>query len=286
MAGWYYARTYDAQQTINVARSINDYTPFQVVNPYIPTEMVTIYRLNNNKLGVVDNVTTNSSVNHRDYQAYEASVTSRLLSGGTINVGWAMERARRVSCDTPNPNQLRFCDHSGQLYQELGPVPEIPYRHEFKFSMAQELPYAFNVGASFVSFAGANRLVGAGGAANVVGMYRFGGVGSSGSPVPGRHYRARDRSAFGPGRVVPRSMEPARPQRAAGLPGRRTVRAPAGAGNVQPDQRRRRVEPKQQLRTGAGCAADRAAGPADQADRSGEVLETRSCGEPAVLLKL
>jgi hypothetical protein len=169
MAGWYYARTYDVQQTINVARSINDYTPFQVVNPYIPTEMVTIYRLNNDKVGVVDNVTTNSDVNHRDYQAYEASVTSRLLSDGVINFGWAMERARRVSCDTPNPNQLRFCDHTGQLYQELGQVEKFAYRHEFKLSMAQQLRYGFNVGLSFVSFAGAHRLVGAGGAANVVG---------------------------------------------------------------------------------------------------------------------
>jgi hypothetical protein len=169
MAGWYYADTHDAQQTINVLRSTSDYTPFQVVNPYIPTEMVTIFRLNNNKVGVVDNVTTNSSVNRRDYQGYEASVTSRLLSRGTMNFGWAMERVRRVSCDTPNPNLLRFCDHTSALYQELGAVPEIPYRHEFKFSMAQQLPYEFNVGVSFVSFAGANRLVGAGGAANVVG---------------------------------------------------------------------------------------------------------------------
>ena len=169
MAGWYYSRTYDAQQTINVLRSISDYTPFQTPNPYDPSETLTIFRLNNNKVGVVDNVTTNSNVNHRDYQAYEAGVTSRLLTGGTINFGWAMERARRVSCDTPNPNQLRFCDHTAELYQELGRVEPTPYRHEFKFSMAQELPYQFNVGASLISFAGANRIVGPGGAANVVG---------------------------------------------------------------------------------------------------------------------
>ena len=70
------------------------------MNPYIPTEMVTIYRLNNNKLGVVDNVTTNSSVNHRDYQAYEASVTSRLLSGGTLEAGVGCELALNVTAVT------------------------------------------------------------------------------------------------------------------------------------------------------------------------------------------
>ena len=168
MAGWYFARTYDAQQTINVLRGINNYTPFQTPNPYDTSEMLTIYRLNPGT-NLVDNVTTNSDVNRRDYQAYEASVASRLFTGGTVNFGWAMERARRVSCDTPNPNQLRFCDHTGELYQELGRVAKIPYRHEFKLSVAQQLPYGFNLGASLLSFAGANRIVGAGGAANVVG---------------------------------------------------------------------------------------------------------------------
>jgi hypothetical protein len=169
MGGWYFSSTHDAQQTVNVLRSASDYTSFQTTNPYIPSETLTIFRLNNNKVGVVDNVTTNSDVNRRDYQAYEASVMSRLLAGGVINFGWAMERARRVSCDTPNPNLLRFCDHTGELYQELGTVEKIPYRHEFKFSMAQQLPWGFNVGVSMLSFAGAHRLIGAGGAANVVG---------------------------------------------------------------------------------------------------------------------
>ena len=205
MAGWYYARTYDVQQTINVLRSLNNYTPFQTPNPIDPSETLTIFRLNNSSVGIVDNVTTNSDVNHRDYQAYEASITSRLLSGGTINFGWAMERARRVSCDTPNPNQLRFCDHTGELYQELGRVATIPYRHEFKFSMAQQLPYGFNVGASFVSFAGQNRIVGAGGAANVVGMNRLGRVAGSRGPLSGWYYRSRDLVARVSGRVVPRS---------------------------------------------------------------------------------
>jgi hypothetical protein len=114
-------------------------------------------------------VVTNSDINHRDYQAYEASITSRLTPGGTINFGWAMERNQRVSCDTPIPNQLRFCDQTGELFQEYGQNESIPYRHEFKFFMAQELPFGFNVGASVISFAGTNLLIGAGGAANVVG---------------------------------------------------------------------------------------------------------------------
>ena len=169
MGGWYYARTYNAQRTLNVLRSPSDYTSFQTPNPY-KTETLTIFRLDPAAVGVVDNVVTNSDVNRRDYQAFEASVSSRLTRGGAINFGWAMERQRRVTCDTPDPNQLRFCDHTGELYQELGQVEKIPYRHEFKFSLSQQLPWEFNVGASLVSFAGNNLLVGAGGAANALGQ--------------------------------------------------------------------------------------------------------------------
>ncbi len=170
MGGWYFARTYDTQRTLNTLRGISDYTPFQATNPYDPTETLTIYRLNQNRVGVVDNLITNSDINHRDYSAFEASVNSRVTRGGTLNFGWAAERVRRVTCDTPNPNELRFCDHTGALYQELGRVESIPYRHEFKLSLAQQLPYGFNVAASLISFAGNNLIIGQGGAGNQVGQ--------------------------------------------------------------------------------------------------------------------
>ena len=51
-----------------------------------------------------------------------------------VLAGWAMERARTVTCDTDDPNELRFCDQTGELYQELGQVGSIPYRHEFKLA--------------------------------------------------------------------------------------------------------------------------------------------------------
>lgn len=170
MAGWYAARTYDTQRTLNTLRSFNDYTSFQTVNPYDPTETLTVFRLNNNRVGVVDNLITNSDINRRDYQAFEASVNSRLTKGGNINFGWAAERVRRVTCDTPDPNQLRFCDHTGELYQEYGGVETIPFRHEFKLSLSQQLPLGFNVAASLISFAGNNLIIGQGGAGNQVGQ--------------------------------------------------------------------------------------------------------------------
>jgi hypothetical protein len=152
-AGWYYSRTYNTLQVINVLRSLSDYTSFQTPNPFDPSETLTLYRLDPAKVGLVDTVATNSDVNHRDYQAFEASVTTR-WARGSANFGWAMERNRTVTCDTPNPNQLRYCDQTGELFQELGAVSEIPYRHEFKAFLAQRLPYDFNVGLTLISFAG------------------------------------------------------------------------------------------------------------------------------------
>ena len=144
-------------------RSISDYTPFQTPNPYIPIEMLTIYRLNNNKVGVVDNVTTNSSVNHRDYQSYEASVTSRLTAGrdDQFRLGDGARAAGELRYAEPEPAAL-LRPHR-RAVSGARAVRDIPYRHEFKFSMAQQLPYQFIVGASLISFAGANRLVGASG---------------------------------------------------------------------------------------------------------------------------
>jgi hypothetical protein len=153
-AGWYFSRTYNSQGAVNVARSFSDYTPFQVQNPYHASEMITLFRLNPAKVGAVDTVTINSDVNYRDYQAFEASVNGRWARGGTLNFGWAMERNRIVSCDTPNPNQLRFCDQTGNLYQEYGKVPAAPYLHEFKLALGQQLPYGFLFGASVIDYPG------------------------------------------------------------------------------------------------------------------------------------
>src|SRR5207253_7977103 len=61
-AGWYFSRTYQSQQAVNVLRSLSDYTTFQTTNPYNPSEMLTIFRLDPTKVGAVDTVTLNSDV--------------------------------------------------------------------------------------------------------------------------------------------------------------------------------------------------------------------------------
>jgi len=85
--------------------------------------------------------------------------------------GWSMERTLDVSCDTDNPNAglvgaftldayrtnnigLRFCDQTGELYQELGAVPSLPYLHEFKVAGSQPLPWGFLAAVSLISYPG------------------------------------------------------------------------------------------------------------------------------------
>jgi hypothetical protein len=167
-AGWYYNRNYNAQRPRNVLRSLSDYVPFTTTNPLDGTP-ITIFNLDRSKLGLVDIVDVNSDINRRLYSGYDLSIQARRGNGGMLLVGWAMEKIRQVSCDTDNPNPvaaaldayrtnntgLRFCDQTGELYQELGAIQGIPYLHEFKVAGSHPLPWGFQAGVSLVSYPGA-----------------------------------------------------------------------------------------------------------------------------------
>jgi hypothetical protein len=168
-AGWYYNRNYNAQRSRNMLRSLSDYVPFTTTSP-LDGAPITIFNLDRSKLGIVDIVDVNSDINRRMYSGYDLSIQARRGNGGMVLVGWAMERIREVSCDTDNPNPttaglldsyrtnntgLRFCDQTGELHQDLGAVPGIPYRHEFKVAGSHPLPWGFQAGVSLVSYPGA-----------------------------------------------------------------------------------------------------------------------------------
>jgi hypothetical protein len=102
----------------------------------------------------VDNVVKNSPTNRQRYNGVEASMQARLPNGGMVIGGWSAERMVRTTCDTPDPNQLRFCDESGELFQEYGAVPTLPFRHEFKLAASYQLPGRLQASMSLVSFPG------------------------------------------------------------------------------------------------------------------------------------
>jgi hypothetical protein len=89
-----------------------------------------------------------------------ARLPHRILAFG----GWTMERTIDVDCtmNTPNassttnnPNTLRFCDQSGQLYQSLGQNVTIQYQHGFKVNANVPLVYGLEASASLQSYPGA-----------------------------------------------------------------------------------------------------------------------------------
>jgi hypothetical protein len=152
--GWYYSRSYNAQRSRNVLRSLSDYVPFTTTNP-LDGSPITIYNLSPAKLGTVDIVDVNSDIDRRLYSGYELSVQARRPNGGMVIVGWSAEQTRDVTCDTENANALRFCDQTGELYQELGAVPGIPFVHEFKVAGSHPLPFGFQAAAALLSYPGA-----------------------------------------------------------------------------------------------------------------------------------
>ena len=126
---WYHRGWHDLTRTDNDLVTLADYTPVDIVSPLDGT-IITVYNLNAEKRGQVQQVdrnSTDSDTRRNAYNSYELSLTGRLPGGGRAFGGWTVDRTIDVACDSrDNPNTLRFCDQSA-----IG----IPFQHEFKFSV-------------------------------------------------------------------------------------------------------------------------------------------------------
>ena len=151
--GWYRRQFRLVEGQYNTLVSIGDYAAFRTTSP-LDGQPITIFNLNPSKQGQVEIIDRNSAINRRTYTGYDVSVTARLAKGGLAQGGWAMERTIGVTCDTSNPNLLRFCDQSGALYQELGAVKTVPFRHEFKLAAAYPFGWGMQGSLSLLSFPG------------------------------------------------------------------------------------------------------------------------------------
>ena len=159
---WIRKDSYDLQQTINRAVDDSDYTPFQVPNPLLNGETLTIYNLNKDKQGQVDllDTTADGSKAGLHFNGFDVNFSARLPGGGTVFGGWSAGKLVHVNCQyvlydgidaypyleiASNPNTQRNCDQS-QL--------DIPYRHGFKLAGSYPLPLGLMVGMSAVSLPG------------------------------------------------------------------------------------------------------------------------------------
>ena len=152
---FYMARPYRNRLTSqNQLVTLADYASFQVLSP-LNGETITVYNLNRAKQGQVDLLDTASDVNKRVYSGLHLVVRARLPRGGTLLGGWSAERTIAVTCDTRNPNEFRFCDQGGDLYQEFGRTSKPPHVSSFKLlSTVPGLPYDLSASVALRSYLG------------------------------------------------------------------------------------------------------------------------------------
>ena len=149
---WYHTRESNLWANRDRGITLDDYAPFQLANP-LGGEMITVYNLVPGT--ATGNIFTEASdINNRIYNGFEVGGQARLPNGGMILGGWYADRKVSVLCDTTNPNDLRFCDQSGELYQELGTVSSLPLLHEWKLAIIYPIPGDFNLSLSFISYPG------------------------------------------------------------------------------------------------------------------------------------
>jgi hypothetical protein len=150
VSGGYYRRTFhNISRTINQAVDpVADFTPFTIVGPRHPSlpngggEVITLYNLNQNRLGAVDQIVTFSDINSRHYDGYEVNMNGRLPYGASVFGGITYGRSVENNCDVAHPNDLRFC--------ELTP----PFQGTYKLGWNLSLPFRFAFNGTFQAIPG------------------------------------------------------------------------------------------------------------------------------------
>jgi hypothetical protein len=154
--GYYHRHFYNQEAQQNPLLTSSDWAPFQVANPLGNGEMMTLFNLNAAKAGLYAKqlVDVNSSINRTIYDGFEASFNARLPRGANVFGGWSNDRFITVACDQYDPNKLRFCDQTGQTFQQYGATSTPPFRNDFKLSANYPVGWGVEVSGSFMSFAG------------------------------------------------------------------------------------------------------------------------------------
>ncbi len=154
--GYFHRHFYNQEAQQNPLLTSADWTAFQVANPTLNGEMITLFNLTLAKAGQYASqlVDVNSDINRTIYDGFEVSFTARLPRRSTIFGGWTNDRVITITCDQYDPNKLRFCDQSGQTFQQYGATSTPPFRNDFKLAGNYPLAYGVEVSGVFMSYAG------------------------------------------------------------------------------------------------------------------------------------
>jgi len=154
--GYYHRHFYNQEAQQNPLLTLDDWTPFQVANPIGNGETLTLFNLNAAKAGLYAKqlIDINSSINRSIYDGLELSFNARLPHGANVFGGWSNDRLITVTCDQYDPNKLRFCDQTGETFQQYGATSTPPFRNDFKLAANYPLKWGVEVSGVFISFAG------------------------------------------------------------------------------------------------------------------------------------
>ena len=157
---WNRRADYQQMLSLNYAVPPSAWAPYQITNPLDGTPL-TLFNLQPSYFGLtplVHQTNAPQSLRSNTYNGFETSVTARLPHGAFLYGGWTIERQVDRDCDMTaganlynDPNSLRFCDWTGSLYQDLGAIPGIPYRNDFKITGNLPLKWGFELSGSLYS---------------------------------------------------------------------------------------------------------------------------------------
>jgi hypothetical protein len=147
VTGAYYHRAFFNQTLVRnlLVDPVNDWVPYTITAPKdakLPNgggEVITLYNLKPEKLGVVDSVSSFSTTNTRVYDGIEFSANARIKGGGFVLGSITSDRTKVNNCDVANsdPNGLRFCNQ----------VP--PFRGLYKVSASYPVPFQVQLSGTF-----------------------------------------------------------------------------------------------------------------------------------------
>ena len=155
---WYRRSNYQATLVLNTAVPGSAWSATNAIDP-LDGSTFPIYNLRPQYVGVpavIYQTNAPRSLVSETYIGYETSVQARLKHGAFVYGGWTVERDRTRNCaessaSLNDPNSLRFCDMFGDLFQQSGHVPGVPFRHEFKITGSTPLYWKVNIGVSLYS---------------------------------------------------------------------------------------------------------------------------------------
>jgi hypothetical protein len=144
----YFRREYkNMVYTTNLAVPLTAYDLVNIADPRGNGEMLPIYNLQREYLGLINELDTTSPNNWRHYNGVDFTVNARGNNGMNVAGGISIGRSVARTCDIEDPNQLRFCDQTQY---------DIPLAKTVKLTWAYPLPWDIRFSGVFQSANGFN----------------------------------------------------------------------------------------------------------------------------------